>query len=151
MDGAWIAYVAKDFDTTKTVDIGGGMQTKQSAMFSPFRVFKMPAEGGKEIKLSGISAAEEGSEDTWPSLSPDGKWIAFGRNTSGKQNIWVMDVATRKSFPITSDGNCMKPTWSYDGKAIYYSRLVNGRDEDLWVATNLSLTNAAPKKTTTTK
>lgn len=146
MDGKWIAYVAKDFDTTRTVNIGGGMQTKQSALFSPFRVFKIPAEGGAEVKLTGTSAAEDGSEDTWPSWSPDGRWIAFGRNTGGKQNIWITDVATRKSFPLTSDGNCMKPTWSYDGKSIYYSRLINGRDEDLWVATNLTLAAPAAKK-----
>jgi hypothetical protein len=40
----------------------------------------------------------------------------------------------------------MKPTWSYDGKSIYYSRLINGRDEDLWVATNLTLAAPAAKK-----
>ena len=95
MDGQWITYVAKDYDTTRTVNIGGGMQTKQSALFSPFRVFKVAAAGGKEFKLTGTSAAEEGSEDTWPSWSPDGKYIAFGRNTGGKQNIWILDVATR--------------------------------------------------------
>ena len=39
----------------------------------------------------------------------------------------------------------MKPTWSYDGKSIYYSRLIGGKDEDLWVATNLSLTSTPAK------
>ena len=146
MDGKWLTYVAKDFDTTKTVSIGGGMQTKQTALFSPFRVFKIPADGGREMRLTGLSAAEDGSEDTWPSWSPDGKWIAFGRNAGGKQNIWILDVATKHSFPLTSDGNCMKPTWSYDGNSIYYSRLINGKDEDLWVATNLSLTGPPAKK-----
>ncbi len=144
MDGRWIGYVSKDYDTTRTVDMGGGMQTKQTPMFSPYRVFRIPAEGGKEIKLTGLTASEEG-EDTWPSFSPDGKWVAFGRNIGGKQNIWIMDVATKKSFPLTTDGNCMKPTWSYDGQSIYYSRLNKGNDEDLWVAKNLTLAVPASK------
>ncbi len=143
-DGKWIAYVAKDFDTTRTVNIGGGMQTKQSALFSAFRVYKIPAAGGAEVRLTGLKTDGQ-AEDTWPSWSPDGKWIAFGRNVGGKQNIWVMDALTKQSFPITSEGNCMKPNWSYDGKAIYFSRL-NGRDEDIWIAENLSLAGAASRR-----
>jgi len=145
-DGKWIGYVSKDYDTTRTVDIGGGMKTKQTAMFSPYRVFRIPAEGGKEVKLTGLTASEEG-EDTWPSFSPDGKYVAFGRNIGGKQNIWILDLATKKSWPLTTDGNCMQPTWSYDGKSIYYSRLNKGNDQDLWVANNLTLTPPAPKST----
>jgi Tol biopolymer transport system component len=138
-DGKWIAYVSKDFDSTRTVNVGNGMQAKQSALFSQFRVFKIPAGGGAETKLTGISAAENGTaEDTWPSWSPDGKWIAFGRNANGIQNIWVIDVVTRKAFPLTNMGGCMKPTWSADGRSLYFTKL-NGRDEDLWVATNLGL------------
>jgi Tol biopolymer transport system component len=139
-DGKWVAYVSKDFDSTRTVSVGGGMQAKQSALFSQFRVFKIAAGGGAETKLTGVSASEQGTaEDTWPSWSPDGKWIAFGRNANGIQNIWVIDVVTRKAFPLTNMGGCMKPTWSADGKALYFTKL-NNRDEDLWIATDLGLT-----------
>jgi TolB protein len=136
-DGKWIAYVAKDFDTTRTVEVGGGMKAKQSAMFSLFRVFKIAAGGGPEIKLTGIKATDAG-EDTWPSWSPNGKQLAFGRNINGKQSLWILDVNTKKSFMLTGDGNCMKPTWSYDGNAIYYTKLINGKDEDIWVANDFT-------------
>lgn len=143
-DGRWIAYVAKDFDTTKTVNVGGGMQAKQSAMFSQFRVFKIPAGGGPEVKLTGLKAGDA-YEDTWPSWSPNGKQLAFGRNMGGKQSIWVLNVATRLAFMLTGDGNCMKPTFSYDGNAIYYTKLAaNGRDEDIWVASDF--TTVAPPR-----
>jgi Tol biopolymer transport system component len=135
-DGKWIAYVSKDFDSTRMVDIGHGMMAKQSAIFAQFHVFKIPATGGKEVRLTGSLTAN--GEDTWPSWSPDGKWIAFGRNFNGAQNLWVVNVLTKKSFAITSMGNCMKPTWSADGKSLYFTRL-NGRDEDIWVATDLNL------------
>lgn len=140
-DGKWIVYVAKDYDSTKTVNVGNGMQTKQSAMFSQFRVYRIPADGGAETKLTGTTAAEQGTaEDTWPSVSPDGKWIAFGRNANGAQNIWVMDATTKRAFAVTSTGGCMKPTWSADGKSLYFTKVGNNRDEDLWIATNLGLT-----------
>jgi len=144
-DGKWIAYVAKDFDTTRTVDVGGGMKTKQSVMFSQFRVFKIAAGGGPEIKLTGLILGDPG-EDTWPSWSPDGKRIAFGRNIGGKQSLWLLDVATKKVSMLTEDGNCMKPNFSYDGSAIYYTKLIDGKDEDLWVATDLP--PAAPPRST---
>jgi len=136
-DGKWIAYVAKDFDTTKTVNVGGGMQAKQSAMFSQFRVFKIPAAGGREVKLTGLKVGDA-YEDTWPSWSPNGQQITFGRNLGGKQSIWVLNVTTKQAFMLTGDGNCMKPTFSYDGNAIYYTKLVNGKDEDIWVASDFT-------------
>ena len=142
-DGRWIAYVAKDFDTTKTVNVGGGMQAKQSAMFSQFRVFKIPAAGGAEVKLTGLKAGDA-YEDTWPSWSPSGKQLTFGRNLGGRQSIWVLDVTTKRAFMLTGDGNCMKPNFSYDGKAIYYTKLINGRDEDIWVASDF--TTVAPTR-----
>src|SRR5437867_6826473 len=149
-DGKWIAYVSKDFDTTKTVTVGGGMQTKQSAMFSQFRVFKIAAAGGREEKLTGLTVGD-GSEDTWPSWSPNGKRIAFGRNAAGKQSLWVVDVATKKPFMLTNDGNCMKPNFSYDGTAIYYTKLIDGKDEDIWVATDITVATPARSRASAKK
>ena len=146
-DGKWIGYVAKDVDTTRSVNIGKGMQTKETALFAKFRVYKVPASGGAEVKLTGLTKETEPSEDTWPSWSPDGKYIAFGRNIGGKMNIWIVDVFTKKAFPLTNMGDCLKPTWSYDGKSIYFTRMgLGGRDEDLWVATDLSLMGSAAAK-----
>ena len=144
-DGKWVCYVAKDFDSTRTVDIGGGMQAKQSAMFSTFRVFKKPLAGGAEIRLTGNRTDPGQAEDTWPSWSRDGKWIAFGRDIQGKKNLWVLDVLTSQAFPVTELGNAMKPEWSPDGKSLYFTR-INGQDEDIWVATGLNLVSNARAK-----
>jgi len=141
-DGKWIVYVSKDFDSTRTVDIGHGMKAKQSAMFSQYHVFRIPAAGGKEVRLTGSLNAN--GEDTWPSWSPDGKWIAFGRNVNGAQDLHVLNVATKQTYQITNMGNCMKPTWSADGKELYFTKFnMQNRDEDIWVATDLSLPSSA--------
>ena len=146
-DGKWIGYVAKDVDTTRSVDIGKGMKTKETTLFAKFRVFKVSANGGPEIKLTGLTPESVPSEDTWPSWSPDGKYMAFGRNAGGKQNIWIVDTFSKKAFPLTNMGDCQKPNWSADGKAIYFTRVgLEGRDEDIWVATDISLAGSAAAK-----
>lgn len=158
-DGKWVAFVAKAVDTTKTVQVGPGMTAKQNAMFSVYRLFKVPAEGGEVTQLTGVNApATEPSEEVWPNWSPDGKWIAVQSRTGNKTEICVYEVATGAFFPITSFGNCAKPTWSYDGKSIWFTRY-NGIKEEIWSATDLSLTPPPPpakaptpaKKTAATK
>jgi len=139
-DGKWVAFVAKAVDTTKTVEVGPGMTAKQSAMFSVFRLYKVPATGGRETQLTGVNAtSKEMSEEVWPNWSPDGKWIAVQGRLGSKTEIWVYEVATGAFFPITSFGNCAKPTWSYDGKTIWFTRFT-GIKEEIWTATELSLT-----------
>jgi len=139
-DGKWIAFVAKAVDTTKTVEVGPGMTAPQNAMFSVYRLFKAPSEGGKLIQLTGVNAPQqEQSEEVWPNWSPDGKWIAVQGRVGSKSEIWVYQVASGAYFPITSFGNCAKPTWSYDGKTLWFTRFFGIREE-IWKATDLSLT-----------
>jgi len=141
-DGKWIAFVAKEYDSTRQETMEGNI------LFTRYHVYKVPASGGKEIRLTNGVIDGQQFEDTWPSWSPDGKWIAFGRQVGAKRDVWVLDVATGKTFPITTAGNCIKPTWAYDSKSIYYSS-VKDRDEDIWVARDLDLKSLASKKSRT--
>jgi Tol biopolymer transport system component len=145
-DGKWVAFVSKDVDTTKSVNVGPGMTAKKSELFSLYRLFKIPAAGGRAIQLSGRSAAEEKVEDVWPTWSPDGKWIAVARTDrdKGKNDVWLVDPERgRPAVPITTMGNCSKPTWSADGKAIWFSTFDKGQ-EDIWVATDLTIPPPPP-------
>jgi len=159
-DGKWVAFVAKAVDTTKTVEVGPGMTAKQNAMFSVYRLFKVPVEGGEPKQLTGVNApAKEQSEEVWPNWSPDGKWIAVQSRTGTKTDIWLYEVKTGAFFPITSFGNCAKPTWSYDGKTIWFTRYA-GLKETIWAATDLVLKppaspptakKSSPRRTATKK
>jgi TolB protein len=138
-DGKWVAFVAKIVDTTKTVDLGGGMSAKQTALFARFRVFKVPAAGGAPIQLSGLTPSEEQDEDVWPTWSPDGKWIAVARRTKAGNDVWLVDPERKRpAVPLTAMGNASKPTWTADGKAIYFTRYEQG-SEDIWVASDLTI------------
>lgn len=143
-DGKWIAFVSKDVDTMKVVNLGSGMESKRSAIFSSFRVFKVPVDGGKPIQLSGLRRSEEKDEDVWPTWSPDGKWIAVAKRVNMKNDVWLVDAeGKRPPVQITTMGNCSKPTWSADGKEIWYTVFDKG-NEDIWVASDLTIPPPPP-------
>ena len=65
-------------------------------------------------------------QNTLPSLSADGKRVAFARSfcvPAGAEcdrpaGIWIGSVATGAMHEVTKTGNC--PTWSHDGRQIAY-------------------------------
>lgn len=138
-DGNWLAFVSKEYDSLKQNTMQGNI------LFARYHVYKVPASGGKEIRLTSGAVDGQSVEDTWPSWSPDGKWIAFGRQYGSKVNVWLLEVATNKTFPLTTAGNCSKPTWSHDGSSIYYCR-TSVRNVDIWVARDLTLAPLPPAK-----
>ena len=131
-DGKWIAYVAKEYDPARQQTMEGNI------IFAKYHVYKVPSAGGKETQITRGTVGGQVFEDTWPTWSPDGKWIAFGRQIGTKRDIWILDVATNRTFPFTKTGNCSKPTWAYDSKSIYYTNPFD-RNEDIWVARDLDL------------
>jgi len=56
-----------------------------------------------------------------PRISPDGRWMAYASNESGKSEVWVCsfpDVNKGKWQVSTSGGN--SPLWSPDGRELFY-------------------------------
>jgi eukaryotic-like serine/threonine-protein kinase len=58
-------------------------------------------------------------------FSPDGKWIAYTSNESGRSEIYVQPLSTGVSTPVSSSGGGL-PRWRRDGKELFY-RGVDGR------------------------
>ena len=63
------------------------------------------------------------------SLSPDGKWIAYVSNESGRAEIYVRpfpappDGSAGGKWQISSDGGFIAPVWSPDGKELFFNSL----------------------------
>lgn len=62
------------------------------------------------------SKADEG----WPEISPDGRWIAYASDESGRLEVWV------RPFPgpvgrwrVSKEGG-WQPIWSKDGRQLFY-------------------------------
>jgi Tol biopolymer transport system component len=64
---------------------------------------------------------QEKYDEVIPQISPDGKWMAYGSNESGKFDIYVRlfpDVNKGKWLVSANGGN--SPLWSPDNREIYY-------------------------------
>jgi len=81
-----------------------------------FDVYKVPAAGGKEIRLTNYKGLDDG-----PEYTPDGKYIYFNSVRTGLMQIWRMRPDGSQQEQITSDNlNNWFAHISPDGKWFVY-------------------------------
>ena len=81
-----------------------------------FDVYKIPAEGGREIRLTDANGLNDG-----PEYTPNGKYIYFNSSRTGKMQIWRMNPDGTGQQQITDDEyNNWFPHISPDGKWIVF-------------------------------
>ena len=60
------------------------------------------------------------SEETGPSISPDGNWIAYTSDETGQREVYVQRFpGLGAKEPISTDGG-QQPLWSPDGSELFY-------------------------------
>ena len=84
-------------------------------------IMRVPAQGGTAETVVG------GQNDvSYPSYSPDGKWVAFTMDNDGHDmgnNIWVADAQGHANglYQVTKDATVkFRPCWSPDSRVIYF-------------------------------
>jgi TolB protein len=94
---------------------------------------------------SGVQQMTDGGYATSPSWSPNGQVIAFawdrkyGPGAPGGQDIYIMEVATKKWIQLTHDGGrCDFPSWSPDGRHIVYANSPDGHADHMKIMTMLA-------------
>jgi TolB protein len=81
-----------------------------------FDVYKISADGGREIRLTDAPGLNDG-----PEYTPDGKYIYFNSSRTGKMQIWRMNPDGADQQQITDDEyNNWFPHISPDGKWIVF-------------------------------
>jgi Tol biopolymer transport system component len=66
------------------------------------------------------------SHETHPQISPNGKWIAYVSNESGREEIHVQSFPSgEQRRPVTTTGGRF-PRWSADSKELFYRDLLSG-------------------------
>ncbi len=81
-----------------------------------FDIYKMPAKGGDEIRLTTAKGLDDGAE-----YSPDGKYIYFNSTRTGTMQIWRMRPDGSDQEQITNDEyNNWFPHISPNGKWIIF-------------------------------
>jgi Tol biopolymer transport system component len=103
-----------------------------------YDIYKIPAKGGKEIRLTRTKGLDDGSQFT-----PDGKYIYFNSVRSGIMQIWRMKPDGSEQEQITADAyNNWFPHVAPDGQWIVflsYSTAVNPSDHPYYQQVYLRL------------
>jgi Tol biopolymer transport system component/tRNA A-37 threonylcarbamoyl transferase component Bud32 len=68
--------------------------------------------------------------EQYVSPSPDGRWIVFVSNQSGRDEVYVRDLARQGDQVLVSLEGGSEPIWSRDGRELYY-RETNSTDPHL--------------------
>ncbi|GAC1375892.1 MAG: hypothetical protein NVS3B25_18580 [Hymenobacter sp.] len=81
-----------------------------------YDVYRVPAGGGKEVRLTTAAGLDDGAEYT-----PDGQDIYFNSNRTGTMQIWRMKAdGTQQQAVTTGDFQDWFPHVSPDGKWIAF-------------------------------
>ena len=60
------------------------------------------------------------ASETDPKISPDGRWLAYASNESGRQEIYVVSLPDGKTrYQVTTDGG-RHPIWTRGGQELFY-------------------------------
>ena len=93
-------------------------------------LYRIPIAGGKAQRLtSGMGF------DSQPVVSPDGSRMAFVSDRTGEESLWVAraDGSDPLRLSLGTDDIWVSPEWSADGKALFASRFLPGRNAyELW-------------------
>jgi eukaryotic-like serine/threonine-protein kinase len=123
-------------------DISRDGKLTASARHMNFDIWKFPIAGDpvQNVKNAIRITNQTGIVQT-PSISPDGRQVAFISDSGGHGNIWVEDLAAGALRQITSKKDAATiglPLWSPDGKSVAFAITGSGigetwGDVDYWV------------------
>lgn len=146
-DGSTIAFVRSEAPLEWGLNVQG-----------PSDIYVVPATGDEARPLSGASG---GGFNYYPAFSPDGKWLAFTRHTTG-QSSYADEAAEIYLVPATggearrlrandaANGTPLQnvsnswPTWSRDGRLLAFNSKRNDPAFDIFVTEIDAQGNSAP-------
>jgi Tol biopolymer transport system component len=105
-EGTWISLDVSPDGRTIVFDLLGDL-------------YSIPITGGTATALTSGMAY-----DAQPRFSPDGKSIVFTSDKDGGDNVWVMDLSTKRTKLVTKGktSRYRSPEWTPDGNYIVVSR-----------------------------
>ena len=91
--------------------------TRRAAISTHGEIFTIATERGEIQRVTETPWREDD-----PRWSPDGKWIAFVSDRTGRQEVWIADELGRNLKQL-SDADCDKPSiaWAPDSKSLMWS------------------------------
>jgi serine/threonine protein kinase/Tol biopolymer transport system component len=93
------------------------VQTRRDVWSVPFDLDRGTSKGALERVTQGPASRER------PSLSNNGRYVAFASDQSGRQNIWIRDLATGKESSVASSSSFVQryPRINASGAKVAFS------------------------------
>jgi len=79
-------------------------------------VYRPAASGDKFERLTNTPAQER-----YPAWSPDGAWLAYASNLSGRDEIYVQEYPGPSSPILVSTAGGAAPVWNPNGRELFYT------------------------------
>jgi serine/threonine-protein kinase len=61
--------------------------------------------------------------EAYPEFSPDGRWLAYVSNETGRLELYVTSFPDRKQTLAVSREGATEPAWSRDGRRLFFRSL----------------------------
>ena len=113
-------------------------------------LYSLPITGGEAKPVTTGLAF-----DSQPSVSPDGKRIAFISDRDGSENLWIcnLDGGDPKQLSKDPQGDFESPSWTPDGDYVLVSRKPNNGLHEIWMyniqgGSGVQVTKSSPTATT---
>ena len=58
--------------------------------------------------------------ESYPAVSPDGRWLAYVSDESGQSEVYVRSLAGGGAKTLVSRNSGLEPVWSRDGRELFY-------------------------------
>jgi Tol biopolymer transport system component len=94
-----------------------------------FNIWRAPEGGGTAVQVTSFD-----EDDTAPTLSSDGGWLAFASTLNlGTAHVYTMQLGTVGVTPLTGDVGFVEtePTWIPGSNVVVFSR-DDGIDSNVW-------------------
>jgi Tol biopolymer transport system component len=105
-DGMFAADVAPDGRVVLFQRMGG----------SAWGIWSAPTSGDGQLR----PVVVERFDAFMPALSPDGRWLAYAANASGRYEIYARPFPGPGAAVQVSEGGGTEPAWSRDGRRLYF-------------------------------
>ncbi len=95
------------------------------------QIYAMSSDGTDQELLAPFDYGATGASNA-PEWSPDGASVAFHRDIDRAQQIFILEVGSRRFKQLTSSGRNSDPTWAPDGRHLAFVSDRSGRGQ-VWV------------------
>jgi TolB protein len=140
-DGYWQAWVIEPGQKTPRQLTALKADVSRISWFPDGKALLVNLQDGRLFKVDVATQDAEAIQAPLAGIldavvSPKGDQATFSLSTSGSvdnNDIWLFDLATGRSRKLTSmSGLQHEPTWSADGKWVYFLSGTGGQNHDIW-------------------